>query len=489
MTQLPPNQLLPIRLAAPKAVHWIVSTLEDAGHETWAVGGAVRDALAGRPSDDWDFATRARPNDVQRIFRRTVPIGVEHGTVGVLARDGTLYEVTTFRRDVRTTGRHAEVAFADHLEEDLARRDFTINAVAWHPIQEIVHDPFGGRADMERRILRTVGKPSERFAEDYLRVLRALRFAGTFRLEIEAETWSALVAAVEKLGILSAERLHEELQKVLSGEAPPSRALALYVASGVARFLYPELDRMVGLPRVYGPGAGERRGAQEGGGEWFGHTLAVVDRLPAGRPDLRWAALLRGLGETGPLPEGDVASARDELSLLRAAAILERLKASNARIREIAEVAAFSSRPLDPGAGDEELRRWLSRAGRERLRPVLRIWGAVVRADMARGEGRNTSRAKASRPGEVIDPRGRARLARRLRAIAASGAPLRVEELAFNGRDLIRMGFAPGPHFREVLRSLLDGVLTDPSRNRSEALEEEAAEWLEAHGISPRGSG
>ena len=167
---------------APPAATWIVRTLEEAGHETWAVGGAVRDVLLGRPAGDWDLTTHARPTDVRRIFRRTIPIGVEHGTVGVLARDGTMYEVTTFRKDVQTDGRHAVVEFASTLDEDLARRDFTINAIAWHPLREELRDPFGGAVDLGHGVLRTVGAPEERFREDYLRVLRALRFAGRFGL-------------------------------------------------------------------------------------------------------------------------------------------------------------------------------------------------------------------------------------------------------------------------------------------------------------------
>ncbi len=451
------------RLPAPKAAHWIVSRLEEAGYETWAVGGAVRDAVSGLSSYDWDFTTAARPSQVKKVFPRTVPIGLEHGTVGVLFRDGTLYEVTTFRKDVRTTGRHAEVAFADTLDEDLARRDFTINAVAWHPVREVVHDPFGGREDMARRVLRTVGDPSRRFAEDYLRVLRALRFAGTFRLDIEADTWRALVRAVENLGVLSSERLHEELQRILAGVAPPSRSLALYAASGVARSLFPELDRTVGCVR-------------EPGVEWFAHALETVDRIARVRPDLRWAALFQGVGEAAGHGEDEAGATPPTLTLLRAAAVLERLRASNARIREIAEVAALSSRPPAPEASDAELRRWLASAGRARLGSVLRIWSASVRADEARGRA---GQGAHGRHGFTI-------LATRLRRLARSDAPLRVEELDFSGRDLIRMGFAPGPHFGEVLRSLLDLALDDPSLNRRDSLRVEAERWLEARGIAPR---
>ncbi|HEV2132552.1 MAG TPA: polynucleotide adenylyltransferase, partial [Longimicrobiaceae bacterium] len=148
-------------LEPPHEVRRIARRLEEAGHATWTVGGAVRDALAGIPPGDWDLTTAARPGEVQRLFRRTVPIGVEHGTVGVLGKDGHLYEVTTFRRDVETFGRRARVAFADTLEEDLERRDFTINAVAWHPLTREVRDPHGGVPALRAGLLRTVGEAEE----------------------------------------------------------------------------------------------------------------------------------------------------------------------------------------------------------------------------------------------------------------------------------------------------------------------------------------
>ncbi len=220
-------------VSPPDQVLWIWRTLEEAGFETWIVGGAIRDILLGRPADDWDFATRARPKQIMAAFPRTVPIGVDHGTVGVLVPDGTLYEVTTFRRDVETFGRRAVVEFAETIEEDLARRDFTLNALAWHPDRAELLDPWSGVTDLDEHILRTVGDPTERFAEDLLRVLRGLRFAGQFGLTIEGETWRALRSAVPHLSQLSSERIQEEMMKVLSQALKPSAALGLYAESGV----------------------------------------------------------------------------------------------------------------------------------------------------------------------------------------------------------------------------------------------------------------
>ncbi len=414
------------RPEAPPAVRWIARTLEEAGDETWVVGGAVRDVLLGLSSVDWDLTTRARPSRVRRLFRRTVPIGIEHGTVGVLARDGTLYEVTTFRRDVETDGRHAVVAFADTLEEDLARRDFTINSIAWHPLRDELKDPFGGVEDLERRVLRTVGDASARFAEDYLRVLRALRFAGRFHLAIDPETWGALTSAVDRLPNLSAERVREELIKVLDADPRPSVALELYRSSGALGTLYPELAR----------GAGGTLPSEE-----WSRTLAVLDRLPPGRPFLRLAALLRDLAPQTVL------------------ALLLRLRLSNA---EVDETLRRTEAPPLPAvdAGEEAFRRWLSRVGARRL-------SAVTRLDLARARVESSSSGGA-------DPAAVVAAWRKAREVLACRPPLDVADLALDGRDLIRLGYKPGPHFGEILDRLLSWVLEEPERNRSDLLEERA---------------
>ena len=182
-------------LHPPPTVRDIAERLEHAGYETWCVGGAVRDALLGHPHLDWDLATAATPDRVQALFRRTVPVGIEFGTVGVLDRKGVMHEVTTFRHDVRTDGRHAVVEFGASLDQDLARRDFTINAIAFSPKTNELRDPFAGREDLAKGIIRAVGAPDQRMKEDRLRALRAMRFAGRFGFRIEPETWTAISAS------------------------------------------------------------------------------------------------------------------------------------------------------------------------------------------------------------------------------------------------------------------------------------------------------
>lgn len=410
---------------APSAARWITRTLEQAGHETWTVGGAVRDALAGRPSGDWDLATHANPAEVRRLFKRTVPIGVDHGTVGVLARDGTLYEVTTFRKDVETDGRHAVVEFAETIVDDLARRDFTINAIAWHALREEILDPFDGAGDLERGVVRTVGSADERFREDYLRILRALRFAGHFGFEVEASTWSSLCRLVDHLPSLSAERVREELLKILDAHRDPRAALELYAASGALEVLYPELEAL----REGRPGGDEL--------EW-GLIVGSVAGLPVGRPFLRLAALLRCL---------DAAAV---------AAVLMRLRLSNARVQEVARLAGADPLP-GPEADDASFRRWLSVHGVGALVTAARLELARARAEHGLGVQDRSS--------DVVASWRRCRLVRR------AAPPLNVEDLELDGRGLISLGFRPGPDFGRVLDDLLAWVLEDPARNERELLE------------------
>ena len=442
-------------LHPPGFVRWAARTLEDAGYETWAVGGAIRNALLGLPSGDWDLATRARPEVVRGLFRKTVPVGIEHGTVGVLTREGTLLEVTTFRRDIETFGRKAVVEFAETVEEDLSRRDFTVNAIAWHPLTSRVLDPFGGEKDLRQGVIRTVGDPRERFSEDYLRVLRGLRFSGRFRFLIDEATWKALVASTPHLGILSPERVREELMKVLSGDPRPSGTLSLYGVSGVLQALYPEVAAARGCWRI---------NREE---DLWTHTLLLVDALPQWRPTLRLAAFFHGVGAPespreeegrGPTDVDPQARARE-----RAAALMFRLRFSNAEIRTVTELIQGG---LDAPVELEDppgVRRWLHRADPDHLPSLARLWVAKARLDCRRW-------GMAYRP--------LVRLLRRLRAEVHSGAPLRSTDLALDGRDLISLGLKPGPRFSEILGGLMELVLEEPHLNRSDLLREVVVGWL-----------
>jgi tRNA nucleotidyltransferase (CCA-adding enzyme) len=230
----------PSRLPIPDEVLKIAKRLEQAGFETWCVGGAIRDNLLGVENHDFDLTTAAPPQEVQRLFKRTVPVGVEHGTVAVLDAVNRPHEVTTFRKDIRTDGRHAVVEFGVSLMDDLARRDFTINAIAYHPLRHEWQDPFDGCADLEKRVIRSVGDPNWRFQEDYLRILRALRFSARFAFRIQSRTLEAAKANAQGLAQLSAERVRDEWFKGIATARKVSKLLALWAEVGAARIWLPE---------------------------------------------------------------------------------------------------------------------------------------------------------------------------------------------------------------------------------------------------------
>lgn len=303
----------PTQLPIPPEVLTIAQKLEDAGFETWCVGGAIRDNLLGVANHDFDLTTSAPPQAVQKVFKRTVPVGIEHGTVAVLDAHNTPHEVTTFRKDMQTDGRHAVVEFGVSLMDDLARRDFTINAIAYHPIRHEWRDPFQGALDLEKKLIRSVGDANWRFQEDYLRILRALRFSARFEFRIHPRTLEAAKANVQGLAQLSAERVRDEWFKGIQTAQKVSKLVALWKGVGATRIWLPEL----------GAGSTEQ---------------GVVDKLPRD-PVLITASL-----------------AKDPASLLT------RLKCSSKDIERGRAIGLWRDRY--PDAKDAvATRRWLSQVG------------------------------------------------------------------------------------------------------------------------------
>jgi tRNA nucleotidyltransferase (CCA-adding enzyme) len=231
----------PARLRIPEEVLRIAKKLEEAGYETWCVGGAIRDNLLKLENHDFDLTTAAPPAEVQKLFKRTVPVGIEHGTVAVLDAQNQPHEVTTFRKDIKTDGRHAVVEFGASLKDDLARRDFTINAIAYHPLTHEWRDPFKGEEDLAKKLIRSVGDANWRFQEDYLRILRALRFSARFEFRIHARTLEAAKANAQGLAQLSAERVRDEWFKGIKTAKKVSKVVALWRDVGAARIWLPEL--------------------------------------------------------------------------------------------------------------------------------------------------------------------------------------------------------------------------------------------------------
>ncbi|HWZ59176.1 MAG TPA: CCA tRNA nucleotidyltransferase [Gemmatimonadaceae bacterium] len=404
-----------IALHPPEEVLEICDTLERHGYDTWCVGGAVRDALLGLPNSDWDIATTATPQQVRQLFRRTVPVGESHGTIGVLDRDNRMHEVTTFRRDVNTDGRHAEVAFGASLDEDLARRDFTINAIAYKPRQAILHDPFGGREDLARGVIRAVGDPEARMREDRLRALRGIRFAARFEFTIDPATWGAIRASAPHLTRLSAERVSQELEKTMEQVRLPGRALRLWKDSGALASLIPPL---AGIDEV---------------------TLTSLDCLPLPRgpraEDRKWnrvSALFWGLD--GP-------------TTYRAVVALRFPTARAKWMAHLAESWQVVRRHLTTTPTDAVVRTWVSIVGRTQFADFWRI--AATRLTDA-----ETVRS----------------VYRRGLRIAYGDTPVAIADLALNGDDLIRLGIPKGPEIRDMLQEMLRAVLDDPTLNTADRL-------------------
>ena len=230
----------------PKDVCSLCRSLKEAGYRGWIVGGCTRDLLLEREVHDWDIATDAHPEQVSRVFRRVIPTGIKHGTVTVLI-NGVGYEVTTLRGEgTYSDGRHPDsVSFVEDIDDDLARRDFTVNAIAYDPLEDTWTDPFGGRQDLEARIIRAVGEPLERFDEDGLRILRAARFVATLGFELDPATQQAMAERMSKLRCVSYERVRDELLKTLVSDQP-SRGLRIMQQTGAFEAVLPELSPMVG---------------------------------------------------------------------------------------------------------------------------------------------------------------------------------------------------------------------------------------------------
>jgi len=413
----------------PETVVRITRTLEDAGYEAWCVGGGVRDALLGIPNLDWDLTTSAKPQQVRRLFQRTVPIGIEFGTVGVLDELNVMHEVTTFRADVETDGRHAVVRFGDSLEEDLARRDFTINAIAYSPSRDELRDPFGGQQDLNSRTLRAVGTPKDRMREDRLRALRAIRFAARFGFTVDPATWQAIIVSAPHLGRLSPERVQQEMVKTMDQVALPSVAFGMWRESGAFAELIPSLTGITDI------------------------ELLALDHLRrpllARRPQ-RLQTRLAGL-----------------FSAARPGTVFAMLKALRFSNADVAWVGGLVERwhemghemkeelLKDSAPSDAVLRSWAGRAGRTRLAPILRIADARWWAERERGRG--------------APARSRVESVYRRAIRIAFRDPVEVADLAVNGEDLLQIGIT-GKRLGETLRALLAFVLEDPSRNTPDAL-------------------
>ncbi|HMI55464.1 MAG TPA: CCA tRNA nucleotidyltransferase [Gemmatimonadaceae bacterium] len=428
------------KLDPPETVRGIAKRLEDAGYETWCVGGAVRDALLGHPHLDWDLATAAKPPEVRKLFKRTVPVGVEFGTIGVLDHNNVMHEVTTFRRDVQTDGRHAVVEFGASLDEDLARRDYTINAIAYSPSRDDIRDPYEGRKDLDAKLIRAVGDAPDRMREDRLRALRAIRFAARFGFDIERDTWDAIVESAPELSRLSAERVRQEIEKTMEQVRFPSKAFAMWRDTGAFASLIPSLARITDrqlmpldhLRRPIVPGRPARRSTRIAA--LFAAVPAATVRktlkdLRFSNSDTEWIAIMvERWQQLGPAMTSALLKAEE----------------------------AYATDPWgEQYPPSSVLRTWAASAGRTRLAPLLRLADAFWWAARQAGDPAPYKQTVASVYKRAIS--------------IAYRDPIALSDLAIDGTDLEKID-VHGPAVGTTLRKLLDAVINDPRMNTHDQL-------------------
>lgn len=428
----------------PKDVFAICEKLKGAQKRAWIVGGCVRNSILGKPVADWDVCTDARPNELMKLFPRAIPTGLQHGTVTLVVR-GHHYEITTLRGETTyTDGRRPDaVHFVDDITADLARRDFTINAIAVDPDSGEMVDPFDGRKDLDRKTIRCVGNPVERFSEDGLRVLRAARFSATLEFDVDPATFSAIEPTLDTFRKVSAERVRDEWIKTMKAHRP-SRAFEVMRASGILGVTCPELLEGVGCEQ----------------NKWHSfdvwkHGMECMDAC-VGDPILRIAAVLHDVGKPRSRAFSDKTQDwtfydHDRIGAEIALPICTRLRFSNEERDRIVALVRHHLFHYDEWS-DAAVRRWIKRVGIERTADLYALNEADIRAK-----------------GPVFDPSYLANL-EQLKAhvakVLAEGAALTTRDLAIDGKDVMKeLALQPGRIIGVILEGLLEAVIADPTLN------------------------
>ncbi len=438
-----------IQIILPEQVSFIINTLNQAGFEAYAVGGCVRDSIMGRVPDDWDITTSADPQQVKKLFRRTIDTGIQHGTVTVMLQK-TGYEVTTYRIDGEyEDNRHPkEVIFTKSLEEDLKRRDFTVNAMAYHPGEGLV-DLFDGIGDMEKKCIRCVGQAEERFSEDALRMMRGVRFSAQFGYRMEEQTREAIRKLRENLRNVSAERIRVELVKLLVSPHPDYLRIACDL--GITKVILPEFDVCMETPQ-HNPhhcySVGE-------------HTLEGLKAVRADKV-LRLAMLLHDIGK--PLTKTTDENGKDHFkkhpkeSARLAQDILRRLKFDNDTLKKVCRLVEFHdwSIDLEENVKISTVRRLIANIGEDAFPDMFEI----NRADLLSQSSYLRERKLAKQ--EMLESM--------YREIMEKQECLSLKDLAVGGKDLLAQGIKPGKELGEILQRMLADVFEDPAHNKKEYL-------------------
>ena len=434
----------------PKKVLFIISKLEEAGFSAYAVGGAVRDSIMGVPANDWDVTTSALPQEVEAVFSdfKVIETGIRHGTVSVLL-DGELFEITTFRTESGYSDhRHPDrVDFSNDIKDDLSRRDFTVNAIAYSPSGYV--DVFGGRSDIDARIIRCVGDPEVRFSEDALRILRAMRFSAVLGFEIESETKRAMLRCKKLLKNVSAERIFVELKKLLCGK---NAFTVLDECRDIIFEIIPELCACDGFDQrtphhVY---------------DVYGHIIRSVEAVACDAV-LRLTMLLHDVAKPECFFLGDDQKGHfyghHKLSAEAARKILRRLKCDNETLDDVVFLVENHMTELRPEK--KLVKRRLSKMGERRLRMLVE----VQKADTV-GCGTGENMDKLFEYERLIDE------------VVQEGLCFSLKSLAINGRDIIDEGIAEGTQIGKVLDHLLECVIEEKVENNREKLIEQARNFV-----------
>ena len=437
-----------IAAAIPASVHDQLRTLWANGHAAYVVGGSLRDVLLGRDPEDWDLTTSARPEVVRSIFA-DARYENAFGTVGVPTNDEAVgvVEITTMRSDHAYADhrRPHHVEFTDDLEADLARRDLTINAIAWGAgpstlVPDVV-DPFGGRGDLIAGVLRAVGDPRTRFDEDALRMLRTIRLATTLGFGIEPATLAGIQARADLVGHLSGERIAEELRRMLAA-AVPSVAFRLLADTGVLEPISPELARQRGVPQN-----------KIVGEDLWDHTLRAVDGAATDPPSIRMAALLHDIGKPATMADGRFLG-HDVLGAAMADDLLERWRWPRLERERIVHLIRLHMYGYTPDWSDAAVRRFIAKVGPDHLHDLF-----LLREADNVGSGR------------ARDGGGLAEIRMRVSAQLEAGVVLSMHDLAIDGDDLMaELGLRPSPRLGAILRDLLNRAIADPTINTRERL-------------------
>lgn len=443
----------------PAGARRIIKQLNEAGYEAYIVGGCVRDCILGKEPCDWDITTSALPEQVKAVFKRTVDTGIKHGTVTVLMRDEGIqqgFEVTTYRIDgVYEDCRHPkQVEFTASLEEDLKRRDFTVNAMAYAPGKGVV-DMHGGLDDLKAGIIRCVGEAKERFTEDALRMMRAIRFCAQLDATIEEKTWEAIKELAPNIKHVSAERIRVEMEKLLISDHP--YRFKLFYESGLTQYFFPEWDPAMNTPQ-------ENPHHMYNVGEHILHSLESIDtaRLKEQYGSegytralriLRLTMLLHDIGKPPlkKIDEDGVAhfKGHPRLGAEMAEEILRRLKYDNDTIKHV--VRLVENHEDRYPATEKNLRRVINRAGEECFPLMFYVHEADCLAQSSFNREEKLERIEQLR---VL-----------YETILEKKQCINIKDLAVSGRDLMAAGISPGPEMGRILEAMLDDVLDDPEHN------------------------